>query len=217
VLDIDSGGTALNDAVSVGIDVTTLAEQQRAALTGNALTFGTLVVITDGENESGAQMLNTTKVGNTSVSIVSMGISRDVTDSVLSAIGKDGSFLAPDPEEWGASLSEIASRILERPETIYQVAYCSPSTEGNHTLEVAFGADSTPVECDFAGVSDGLSSVACADFIENECTATVAGAGDAGTATPECGGFTACPYTCENDEVCDERLCVPMTVPDGGI
>jgi hypothetical protein len=171
------------------------------------LVYGTIVVITDGENTSGPQTL--INVRDRPHSGMSMGINVNISDSVLTSIGKDGSFLAPDEQSWNDTLAEMARRIKARPNSIYQATYCSPATEGTHKLAVgltdttltASKAECTFKTSDFGGAT---TSQQCKTFIDNECGGPVMES-DSG---PECGGgFQPCPYSCINGDVCVAKSC----------
>jgi hypothetical protein len=206
---VDPGGTALYDAVSDGIDLVETRLSDLESRSGGALNFGTLVVVTDGDNESGSGMLATTKIKDTPVSIVSIGINVDLADSVLTSIGKDGSFLAPGEVTWNQMFTEIARRVRARTDAVYEVAYCSPATTGKHDLKAGMTdttLDVTEATCiDFdAAQFGGYTSAQCKAFVDTECTADT---------PPQCGsgGLQACPYTCIGDEVCVENACVPVS------
>lgn len=208
VAGVDPGGTALYDAVDSGLVMARDRVLALNARSGGALAFGTLVVVTDGDNESGRLTLDTKAIRETPVSIVSMGINVDLADGVLTSIGKDGSFLAPSESAWNFTLTEVAHRIRARTDSVYEVVYCSPATEGRHDLKTGMTdttLDVTEAVCnDFNASSfSGFTSAECRAFVDTECTA--------GT-PPQCGGtFQVCPYTCIEDEVCFENACVPVS------
>jgi hypothetical protein len=191
--------------VSSGLlNIKTIQEARNEA-SGGTLTHGTLVVVTDGENQSGLEALP--NVRERPISVMSMGISVNISDSVLTAIGKDGSFLAPSQLAWETTLTEMARRIRARSDTVYEIAYCSPATQGTHQIAAGLtdpALTATKVECSFkAGNFTGSSSQECITFVDTECTTA-----STGDTPPRCGGtFQACPYTCTNGDICIEQAC----------
>lgn len=205
VVGIDPGGTALYDAVIEGVILLGLGMRDLMQRSGGALSFGTLVVVTDGDNESGSQKLDTKVIKDTPVSIVSMGINVDLADSVLTSIGKDGSFLAPDKRVWDSTFIEVARRVRARTDSVYEVAYCSPATEGKHDLETAMtdtALNVTSALCEDldADAFGEFTSSECKDFVDSECT---------GDTAPQCGvsTFQICPYSCVGGEACFSGAC----------
>ncbi|HEX2879812.1 MAG TPA: vWA domain-containing protein [Polyangiaceae bacterium] len=205
VVGIDPGGTALYDAVEVGLELLGQGMGDLMTRSGGALSFGTLVVVTDGDNESGSERLRADLIKDSVAAIISMGINVDLADSVLTSIGRDGSFLAPDKRGWDSTLIEVARRVRARTDAIYEVAYCSPATEGNHDLKTAMtdtALNVTSAICaDFDADSFGdFTSNECKVFVDTECT---------GDAAPQCGigTFQICPYTCVGGEACFTGTC----------
>ena len=92
-------GSDLYKAVSIGLNATQRIRDLRAAVSWDGiLSTGTVVAITDGNDQSGGQLTDLTKQINNSLNqVISTGISDDVDDDILNAIGQDGSYLAPTP------------------------------------------------------------------------------------------------------------------------
>jgi hypothetical protein len=197
---VQTNGTALYDAVKEGIDQTErLIELRHLISQGGTLSSGTLVVVTDGNNESGAVTLNTGRINGSLVHVVSVGINADIDDRELGKIGRDGSFLAPDPEDWQDIFDEIASRITNRLQSVYRVAYCSPSTEADHKLSVMLA--NVP---DSEGLSCGFDA---GNFIEQPPPSADAGAAPPANVFASCQQFITnmCDFVDPNDGVrrCD--------------
>ncbi|HVU04389.1 MAG TPA: vWA domain-containing protein [Polyangiaceae bacterium] len=199
VQSVGGDGTALYDAVAEGIHDTERIQAFRDTVTeGGVLTTGTVVVITDGNNQSGQEALDSDLVGNTVVNLISVGISGDVDNSALQAIGRDGSFLAPDANARAAAFTEITQRVQQYPFRSYLLGYCTPKTEGIHTIEVSLagGKSTTTAKCDFDTKYFSAVPTVCnkAYFSTDEC------------ATVECGGITACGG-CDDDQCCSGGQC----------
>jgi len=197
-------GTALNDAVNIGVRHTERIINLRE-LVSNAgvLSTGTFVVVTDGRENGGAE-LDERLIEETVVNVISIGISGDIVDAELTAIGRDGSFLAPERGDWAAAFDEITERVQQYPERAYLLAYCPSFNDNDHTLAVQLLNDTlaqSPAACEFR--ANALGMVDCnLDFLENAC------------AGRECGGIFACG-ACAAGECCAGNTCVgPSSVPE---
>ena len=208
----NANGTALYRAVEVGINRTQRIRDLRDAVTwGGVLSTGTVVVVTDGNDQSGGD-LDTGLIASTVNNVVSIGISDAIVDEDLQAIGRDASILAPEPDDWAAAFAEIATRVDEYPQRSYLLAYCSSTTEGMQNVEVtvdgigverAIGAD-----CDFNADVFSTDPQAICDglWFSTECS------GGGG-----CGGLTACG-ACADDECCAGNFChAPMNADEAAI
>ncbi|MBC8070639.1 MAG: VWA domain-containing protein [Deltaproteobacteria bacterium] len=204
-------GTDLYDAVEIGIDRTQRIRDLRDAVTwGGVLTAGTVVIVTDGNDESNGS-LDQAQIDQTINNVISIGISDAVDDETLQAIGRDGSFLAPTPADWTAAFAEIAERVDQYPDRSYLLAYCSSATEGSPSVEVTVEGINVRVTskaaCDFNAdvFSSNALDVCDAAFFAVECGGS------------ECGGLTACG-ACSDDACCNGGNCVaPMNAGEAGI
>ncbi len=202
VVALASGGesTALFKATAEGIEETRRIRELRDAVTwGGVLTTGTVVVVTDGLDSSNGD-LDTGLIAETTNQVISIGISTDIDDEELRTIGRDGSFLAPTPQQWTTAFASIAQRVDEYPERSYLLAYCSSASEGTPDVEVGVGGASLVQvdfsECRFNAELFSSQGFACSsDFFVNECNAV------------ECGGLTGCG-ACPDSECCDGTQCV---------
>ncbi len=209
---VSGDGTALHSAVELGINRTQRIRELRDAVSwGGVLTTGTVVVITDGQDSSG-NTLNSTLINNTLNQVISIGISSAVDDADLEAIGRDGSFLAPTPEDWGVAFSEVANRVDQYPDRAYLLAYCSSTTDGQPNVEVSLGSqnrlivDETAV-CQFnANTFSSNPADVCNDqLFATECDFRT------------CGGLTACG-ACADTDCCNGDTCIPpVTSEDAGL
>lgn len=198
---VDVRGTALNPVVNRGIRDTERMQRLRQGVTeGGVLSTGTLVVITDGIDESGVP-LDTDLIDRTLVNLISVGISNDVTQESLGRIGRDGSFLAPTPEARAETFSEIAKRVDEYPDRSYLLAYCSPATAGEKSVKVELSGGTVNLKktasCRFnAGIfGDDPKDQCTEDLIRNPCE------------NRSCGGLFGCG-ACADDECCAQGHCV---------
>ncbi|MBV1858512.1 MAG: VWA domain-containing protein [Nannocystaceae bacterium] len=201
VVELASGGqsTALFNATAAGIRETTRIRELRNAVTwGGVLTTGTVVVVTDGLDTSNAD-LDTGLINDTTNQVISIGVSSDIDDQQLRAIGRDGSFLAPMPAQWTTAFASIAERVDEYPDRSYLLAYCSSASEGSPDVQVSVVGpgltEVTAAECSFNAELFSSQGFACnTEFFTGECNAL------------ECGGLTGCG-SCADSQCCNGTEC----------
>ena len=193
---INPMGTSLFDAVRAGLlSLDRVRSLRRAVTGGGRLTTGTLVVITDGNDTSGASK----EVPASTNQVVSIGVSEDVDFGELDDIGRHGSFYAPHPTDWPGAFAAITKRVDEYPERSYLVGYCSSATQGTPAVEVTLVKRNEPgftpkktATCSFDANKFAPNPPLC-DAVElaNECD------------TLSCAGLTACG-ACADDACCNE-------------
>lgn len=183
----ETGGTNLIGALNGGVAATEQAQEGRFAETlGAVLSVGTMVTVTDGRDTSGDRI----EAPDTLVNRISIGISGEINDVELSRVGPEGSFLAPEPDDWAQAFQRVAQRVREYPERAYVLSYCSPAVAGNHTVAVTLknrvaAEDAT---CSFRADDFGVGVASCnAEFLDGYCSART------------CGSFLACGPGCETD------------------
>jgi hypothetical protein len=207
---INPMGTGLFEAVQVaGKSVREIQKFREAATAGGVLTTGTVVAITDGIDTSGGTY---TAVEDT-LQVMTIGTSSEVDLDQLGNIGRDGSFLAPTPEDWPASFEAVTTRVDQYPDRTYLLAYCSAATQGTATLQVglvkpndeAWGPVQQKATCMFdAGLFAADPPVCNAEQFAAECD------------DRSCAGLTACG-ACSDDQCCEESTgaCqAPQSVTD---
>jgi len=207
-VELASGGqsTALFNATAEGILETTRIRELRDAVTwGGVLTTGTVVVVTDGIDTSNGD-LDSALIEETTNQVISIGISNDIDDKQLRAIGRDGSFLAPTPTQWTTAFDAIAERVDQYPDRSYLLGYCSSASEGSPNVEVSVtGPGLTNVsaaECSFNAELFSSQGFTCnAAFFDTECNAL------------SCGGLTGCG-ACADSQCCDGSACVGPTAAE---
>ena len=191
----DGAGTRLFEATKEGIENTQRIRDLRDAVTwGGVLSTGTVVVITDGKDSSNAD-LDQVLIDDTLNQVISIGVSTDIDDEQLAAVGRDGSFLAPSPSQWSTAFAEIATRVEEYPERSYLLAYCSSTTDGTPEVKVSIDGSGltsvTEAACIFNAELFSSQAFECnADLFRNECNAQL------------CGGLTGCG-ACSDDQCCN--------------
>jgi hypothetical protein len=190
-------GTNLFDAVRTSLDeLNRIRAFRRAVTAGGRLTTGTLVVVTDGKDTSGASK----NVPATTNHMIAIGVSEEIDIDELASIGENGSFYAPDPADWPAAFDAITKRVDEYPERSYLVGYCSSATQGQPTIEVTLAHPGDPTfvpptqtaTCSFDADKFATNPPLCnAAELVGECDSL------------SCAGLTACG-ACSDDACCDE-------------
>jgi hypothetical protein len=191
---VNIDGTALNASVKEAIHATERIQRLRSLVTeAGVLTTGVAVIVTDGGESTTTDPLDTTLVSKTLVNVISIGISSAIDDAVLSAIGRDGSFLAPTTADMTLAFSEIRQRVKEAPDRAYLLAYCTSRNDGTSTVTVSLNGV-TPKQTAGCTFNASLFSRDPAA----RCTLEWLGALCAGQ---QCGGLLACG-ACASDQCC---------------
>lgn len=194
---INPMGTSLFRAVDVGLkELDAIRKLRNAATAGGVLTTGTLVVVTDGKDTSG----DTLQASPGTNQVISIGTSADADVEELDAIGRDGSFHVPDPNDWPGAFDIVTTRVDEYPDRSYLLAYCSSALVGNPTVEVTLEKPDDPgfvpptmtAQCAFDAALFAEDPPICnASELSTECD------------TLSCGGLTACG-ACADAQCCDQ-------------
>lgn len=165
----EPGGTNLFGVVNYGMQALKDARDARLEQTfGSVVTTGTLVTITDGRDTSGDRLLALNK----SFNFISIGISGEISDTELTQIGPQGSFLAPQQSDWENAFDRVVARVLEYPGRSYLLGYCSPVVAGSHNVSVTLAnrPANANASCTFNGTEFGTSNQACNEaFISGYC------------------------------------------------
>jgi len=141
--------TNLNGAVIEGLKV--LNQQMRSSST--PLTFGTLVIFTDGTDRAARvprdQLLKA--VEDAQVDVMVIGVGAEIDGSELRAIGRDGAVVSKDRAQISQSFDQMAARIEAMSKRYYLLGYCSPARAGKHIVRVETSAkgQSGSVEYEF--------------------------------------------------------------------
>ena len=126
--------TNLNGAVVQAIDKL----KRGMASSSRPLTFGTLVVFSDGSDR--AHRVTTKKmyevVEKSPVNVFVIGLGGEMRRGELSRLGRDGYVTATDDKNIKAAFDQVANRIEAQGRKFYLLSYCSPSRAGKHKLRV---------------------------------------------------------------------------------
>jgi hypothetical protein len=201
-------GTALYLGTEKAIRATERIQRLRHTVTGGGvLSTGVAVIVTDGVETTNAT-LDTALIRDTLVNLISIGIGSDIKDANLTAIGRDGSFLAPLPEDMTQAFAEITQRVKEAPQRAYLMGYCTSATTGTPTVEVTLTLNGVTVQqtasCKFnaALLSTDPSDTCDVSLFTDPCP------------PDSCGGLLACGY-CTPDKCCLGGTCVAPSATPG--
>lgn len=130
--------TNLNGAVVRGVEVL----HQQMAASSTPLTFGTLVVFTDGTDRAHRvtrerldEVLN-----GADVDVMVIGVGAEIDGGELRAIGRDGAIVSKDRGQIASSFDAAAARVEAFSKRYYLLGYCSPARAGRHTLRIETSA-----------------------------------------------------------------------------
>jgi hypothetical protein len=131
--------TNLNGAILAAIHV--LRRQQGASPT--PLTFGTLVVFTDGTDRAHRvprERLHE-ELALVDFDVLVVGAGAEIDGRELRLIGRDGAILSSDRTQIAALFDRAAARVEAQSRRYYLLGYCSPSRAGEHdvTIEAVVG------------------------------------------------------------------------------
>ncbi len=131
---ITDNSTNLNGAVISGLSVLDTASLQSTS----SLFFASLIVFTDGSDQAGwnSNSEATSAVSNSEHSVYSIGLGEEVDEGHLSSLGEEGSWTASDVSELESVFDSLSAWIINRANSLYILAYCSPKRNGTHDLEV---------------------------------------------------------------------------------
>jgi hypothetical protein len=126
--------TNLNGAVIEGMNV--LHNQMRSSPT--PLTFGTLVVFTDGTDR--AQRVSHDQLQKeldaTDLDVLVIGVGAEIDGNQLHAIGRDGTIVSKDRAQIASSFEKAAARVEAMSKRYYLLGYCSPARAGEHVVRI---------------------------------------------------------------------------------
>ncbi|MBW2534472.1 MAG: VWA domain-containing protein, partial [Deltaproteobacteria bacterium] len=102
------------------------------------LSFGTLVVFTDGTDRAHRSTLKeaVTAVEETDVGMFVIGLGGEVDQAQMERLGRDGFVHVDNQDAIVEAFHTVAQRILGQAARFYLLSYCSPSRAGQHRLTV---------------------------------------------------------------------------------
>lgn len=132
--------TNLNGAIVEALRV--LERQMQSASSSTPLTFGTLVVFTDGTDRAGRVSREKLyeQIAKTNVDVMVIGVGAEIDSAELRGIGRDGAILNKDRTQIGAAFQQMAARVEAFSKRYYLLGYCSPARAGKHVVRIETSA-----------------------------------------------------------------------------
>ncbi len=131
--------TNLNGAILEGLKL--LHAQMRSSST--PLTFGTLVVFTDGTDR--AQRVTRDQLHRQldvdDLDILVIGVGAEIDDGELRSIGRNGAIVSKDRAKIATSFEKAAARVEAFSKRYYLLGYCSPARAGEHVVRIETSVD----------------------------------------------------------------------------
>jgi hypothetical protein len=131
--------TNLNGAVLEGLKL--LHAQMKSSST--PLTFGTLVVFTDGTDR--AQRVTRDQLhkelDTNDLDIMMIGVGAEIDERELNSIGRAGAIVSKDRAQIAKSFETAAARVEAFSKRFYLLGYCSPARAGKHVVRVETTVD----------------------------------------------------------------------------
>jgi uncharacterized protein YegL len=126
--------TNLNGAVLEGMKLL----RRQMTTSAAPLTFGTLVVFTDGTDRAHRVTREQLEreVYETDLDVMVIGVGAELDESSLRRIGKTQTILNKDRSQIAASFKAAADRVEASSKHYYLLGYCSPARAGKHELRI---------------------------------------------------------------------------------
>jgi len=130
--------TNLNGAI---IEAVKLLERQLSS-SPLPLTFGTLVIFTDGTDHAHRVTREAlfNQLASAPLDILVIGVGSEIDADELRAIGRNGAILDKDRGRIGASFDAAAARVEAAARRYYLLGYCSPARAGEHDVTIEASA-----------------------------------------------------------------------------
>lgn len=146
--------TNLNGAILEAVKV--LDRQMRSS--SAPLTFGTLVVFTDGTDR--AQRVPRDKLhetlDNLEIDIITIGVGAEIDGDELESIGRNGAIVSKDRAQIASSFEAAAARVEAFSKRYYLLGYCSPARAGEHVVRIETTANGKTGYADYKFNANGF-------------------------------------------------------------
>jgi len=126
--------TNLNGAIVEGTKVLDRVMRSSHA----PLTFGTLVVFTDGTDRAGRVKFEDLEqaLDQGSFDVMVIGVGAEIDEGTLQRVGRDGAILSKDRRQIASSFDQAAARLEAYSKRYYLLGYCSPARDGEHEVTI---------------------------------------------------------------------------------
>ena len=133
--------TNLNGAVIEGLKIL----QRQLGSSSTPLSFGTLVVFTDGTDRAARVTREELykALDGAKVDVLVIGVGAEIDAGELNAIGRNGAIINKDRAQIAASFQAAAARIEAFSKRYYLLGYCTPARAGKHIVRIETSAAGT--------------------------------------------------------------------------
>lgn len=103
-----------------------------------ALTFGTVVVFTDGTDRAARVTYDEMDdaLDETGYDVFAIGVGNEIDEEILADVGRSGHVFVRDAAEVERAFEDIGEQILGYTQSYYLLSYCSPARAGVHEVTV---------------------------------------------------------------------------------
>jgi hypothetical protein len=202
----DPLSTNLYGAVINGIIGNDRAQHKRKTASRRGLvTTGTVIVISDGDDEAGRKTLAEveTELDLSTNNIITVGLGAEENFPTLTSLGRDGALHADTPAQIATVFDTLAQRMDDFANSTFFLGYCSPKRGGTAQVRARF----KDVE-DMPGVEQEAVCEIDATFFDAGCGPDTFVEATA-CANRECGGVIGCG-TCGAGQGCVGDTCVAL-------
>jgi VWFA-related protein len=123
------------------------------------LTFGTIVVFTDGTDRAARvsydEMIEA--VDEADHDVFAIGVGHEIDEGTLSKVGREGHVHVQDSSAISDAFKEISARIVGHTQSYYLLSYCSPARAGTHEVTVEAVKDDKTGELTYEFDAAGFS------------------------------------------------------------
>jgi hypothetical protein len=131
---------------------------KQTASSPTPLTFGTLVVFTDGTDRAGRvkreKLLEA--LDKRKVDVIVMGVGTEIDERQLREIGRNGAIVSKDRTQIAKSFEAAAAKVEGASKRYYLLGYCSPARAGEHTVRIEANADGKRGSYEYKFKADGF-------------------------------------------------------------
>jgi uncharacterized protein YegL len=109
------------------------------------LTFGTIVVFTDGTDRAARVSYDDMirAVDESGHDVFAIGVGHEIDERTLSKVGRDGHVHVQDSSAIAEAFHEVSERIVGHTQSYYLLSYCSPARAGVHEVTIEAVKDDT--------------------------------------------------------------------------
>ncbi len=134
----NDASTNLYGAIEQSVSV---LENHLSQVDPDIASIGAIALFTDGTDQASrstqSNALQAVNNADARINMYSIGLRGEIDENFLNSVGKDGTVFASNINDITPKFREIAERISDQANSVYELDYCSPRRSGSgHTLEL---------------------------------------------------------------------------------